>query len=71
MTFGLTLGEHLTMAALASVFCMAIDYENKLNMKVAASNINIKIHQLFPEQRTFGVLVTTAENLRGLTRTYS
>ena len=59
------------MAALASMFCMAIDYENKLNMKVAASNINIKIHQLFPEQRTFGVLVTTAENLRGLTRTYS
>ena len=35
-------------------------------MKVAASNINIKIHQLLSEQRTFGVLVTTAENLGGL-----
>ena len=43
MTFGMTLGEHLTMAASASMFYIAIDYKNKTNMKVATSNINIKI----------------------------
>ena len=35
MTFGMTL------------FYFAIDSENELNMEVAASNVNIKIHQLF------------------------
>ena len=30
-------------------------------MKVAASYTNIKIHQLFPEQRILGVRVTTVE----------
>ena len=29
------------MAASASMFYIAIDYENELNMKVAASNVNI------------------------------
>ena len=29
------------MAASASMFYVAIDYENELNMKVAASNVNI------------------------------
>ena len=40
-------------------------------MKAAASNINIKIHQLFSKQQILDVHVTivhqcTAENLRGL-----
>ena len=38
-------------------------------MKVAASNINIKMHQLFSEQRILGVCLrdrSTAENLCGL-----
>ena len=47
MTFGMTLGEHLTIAASASMFYIAINYKNKENMKVAASNINIKIHEVF------------------------
>ena len=68
MTFGMTLAEHLTMAASANMFYFAIDYENELNMKVAASNINIKINQLFSKQRILGVLRDhcTAENVRGL-----
>ena len=58
MTFGMTLAEHLTMAASASMYCIAIDYKNEPNMKVAASNVNIKIHQLFSKQRILGVRVT-------------
>ena len=61
MTFGMTLAEHLTMAASASMFYIAIDRENEPNMKVAASNVNIKIHQLFSKQRILGVRVTTAQ----------
>ena len=57
MTFGLTLAEHLTMAASACMFSITIDYENEPNMKVAASNVKIKIHQ-----RDY----CTTENLRGL-----
>ena len=34
-------------AASANMFYFAIDYENEPNMKVAASNVNIKINQLF------------------------
>ena len=34
------------MAAFATIFYIAIDYKTKTNMKVAASNININIHQL-------------------------
>ena len=34
-------------AACASPFYIAIKYRNKANVKVVASNINIKIHQLF------------------------
>ena len=56
MTFGMTLAEHLTMAASANMFYFAIDYENEPNMKVAASNVNIKIHQLFLNS---GFLVST------------
>ena len=61
MTFGMTLAEHLTMAASTGMFYIAIDYENELNMKVAASNVNIKIHQLFFKKRILGVRVTIAQ----------
>ena len=54
MTFGMTLAEQLTMAASANMFYFAIDYENEPNMKVAASNVNIKIHQLFSKQQIIG-----------------
>ena len=42
MNFGMTLAERLAMTASASMFYIAINYENELNMKVAASNVNIK-----------------------------
>ena len=69
MTFGMALAEHLTMAASASMFYFAIE----LNMKVASINVNIKVHQLFFEQRIFGVRVTIAQRKisGGLTRTGS
>ena len=57
MTFGTTLREH-TMAASANMFYIAIGYKNKANMKVAASNINIKIRQIFSEQQIFDVWMT-------------
>ena len=57
MTFGTSLREH-TMAASANMFYIAIGYENKANVKVAASNINIKIRQIFFEQRILGVCMT-------------
>ena len=68
MTFGMTLAEHLTKVASADMFYFAIDYENERNMKVAASNVNIKIHNLFFKKRIFGVRVTIAQRktLRGL-----
>ena len=65
MTFGMTLAEHLTMAASTGMFYIAIDYENELNMKVAASNVNIKMHQLFSNQQILGDHCTV-ENRRGL-----
>ena len=73
MTFGMTLAEHLAMAASASMFYIALNYENELNMKVAGSNVNIKIHQLFSKQRIVGVCGTVAqwETLGGLTQTGS
>ena len=60
MTFGMTLRKRIMMAASASIFYIAIDCKNKINMKVAASNISIKIHQLFSKQRILGVRVTIA-----------
>ena len=57
----MTLAEHLTMAALANMFYFAIVYENERNMKVAASNVNIKIHHLFFKQQILGVRVTMAQ----------
>ena len=73
MTFRMTLEEQLTIAASASMFYIAIDYKNKPNMKVAASNININIHRLFSKQRILGVRVTTAQRKTSgdLTRTCS
>ena len=73
MTFGMALAEHLVMAASANMFYFAIDYENELIMKVAASNVNIKIHQLFFKQRILGDRVTIAQrkSSKDLTRTGS
>ena len=75
MTFGMTLAEHLTMAASASssMFYIATNFENEPNMKVAASNINIKIHQLFSKQRILSARVTIAQRKTSgdLTRTCS
>ena len=69
----MTLAEQLTMAASANMFYFAIDYENEPNMKVVASNVNIKMHQLFFEQWIFGVRVIIAQwkTSGGLTRTGS
>ena len=61
------------MAASASMFYITIDYNSGPNMKVAASNINIKIHQLFSKQRILSVRVTIAQRKTSgdLTRTCS
>ena len=69
MAFGMTLAEHLTMAASAGMIYIAIDCEKEPNMKVAANNVNIKIHQLFSKQQILGVRVTIAQRktLGGLT----
>ena len=61
MTFGMTLAEYLTKAASANMFYFAIDYENETNMKVAASNVNIKIHHLFFKKWILGVRMTIAQ----------
>ena len=60
MTFGMTLAEHLRMAASASMFYIASDYKNERNTKVAASSVNIKIHHFFSKQRILGVRVSIA-----------
>ena len=54
----MTLGEHHTMAASASMFYIAIDYKNKI---VAANKKLIKIHQLFSKQRILGIRVTIVQ----------
>ena len=63
MNFGMTLAERPTdhLAASALMFYIAIEGENEPNIEVAASNVNIKIHQLFSKQRILGVRVTTAQ----------
>ena len=61
MTFGMTLTEHLTIAASARMFYIAIDHKNKTNIEVAASNINIKIDQLFSKQQIVGVCMTIVQ----------
>ena len=67
------LTEHLTMAASTCMFYIPIDYKNEPNVKVAARNINIKIHQLFSKQWILGVHVTIAQPKTSvdLTRTCS
>ena len=69
----MTLAEHLTMTPSTNMVYFAIDYENEVNMKVAASNVNIKIIQLFLKQRIFGVRVAIAQRKTsgGLTQTGS
>ena len=57
----MTLAEHLTKAASANMFYFTIDYKNESKMKVAASNVNIKIYQLFFKKRILGVCVTIAQ----------
>ena len=73
MTFGMTLAERFTMAASASMLYIALDYKNEANIKVAASNVNIKIHQLFSKQQILGVRVAVAHRKTSgdLTRTCS
>ena len=73
MTFRMTLAEHLTMTPSPNMVYFATDYENEVNMKVAASNVNIKIIQLLLKQRIFGVRVAIAQRKTsgGLTQTGS
>ena len=61
MAFGMTLAEHLMKAASANMFYFAIYYENEPNMKVVASNVSIKIYQLFFKKWILGVRVTNAQ----------
>ena len=42
-------------------FYIATDYKNKGSIKVAASNTNIKIHQLFYKQWILGACVTIVQ----------
>ena len=42
----MSLREHVPMVASTSMFYIAINYKNEPNVKVAASNKNMKIHQL-------------------------
>ena len=67
------IGRTPQIAASASMFYIAIDGKNKTIMKVTASNINIKIHQLFTKQRILSVRVISAQRkISGdLTRTCS
>ena len=44
-----------------SMFYVVIGFTNKANKKVAASNINIKIHKMFSEQRILGVCMTNVQ----------
>ena len=63
MTFGATLTEDLTMAAYAITFYIATDNKNKANVKLAATNINMKIHQLFSKERILVVHVTSEQQI--------
>ena len=60
MTFGMILEKHITKATSASMFYIVIGYKYEPNMKVAASNVNIKTHQLFYKQWILGVGLTIA-----------
>ena len=56
-----------------SFFHFAIAYKNEVNMKVAACNVNIKIHQLLFKHWVLGVHVTIVQRKTSgdLTRTSS
>ena len=43
------------MTASANVFYITIDFKAQTNIRVAATNINIKIHHLFSKQRILDV----------------
>ena len=45
--FGVFLGEHLMMVASTNIIYIAIYCKNRNYIEAAASNIGIKIHQLF------------------------
>ena len=47
LDFEMTLGEHFTMAASAIIFNIVIEFKSKFNMRVTASNINIKCISCF------------------------
>ena len=49
------------MAASANIFYVVIDYKNKASMEVAATNINVKIHQLFSKHLILGVRVAIVQ----------
>ena len=61
MTFGMTLAEHLTKAVSANMFYFTNDYKNESKIKVAASNVNIKMYQLVFKKRILVVCVTIAQ----------
>ena len=61
MIFGMTSGKHLTMATSVNMFYITIDSKNKANMKVAASNIKIEMHQAISKTQITGVHLTTAQ----------
>ena len=54
-------GEHLIMAASSNKFYIAFDYKNKRNTKGPSRNINIKMHQLFSQQRILDVRLTITQ----------
>ena len=55
MTFRATSGVHLIMAASSYI------HNDETYMKVAASNIKIKIHHQFSKQEILGVSVTNEQ----------
>ena len=61
MNFGTTLRGHLMMSTSGNIFYIAIGYKKKRNGKVASSNLNIEIHQLFSKKRILGVRVTIVQ----------
>ena len=61
MNSGATLRKHLMMVVFANMCYVATDFKNKIFMKVATNNINIKIHQLFFKQRILGACVTIVQ----------
>ena len=59
--FGTTSGEQRTIAASANMSYAGNYYKSKTNIKVTASNINIKIQQLFSKKQILSVCVTMVQ----------